>query len=218
MIVSHAHRFIFLAVPKTASQSIRRALRPHLGPEDWEQCSLFEQRRAPIAALARRRHGHLSVRDVRPHIGDEVWRSYFKFAFVRNPWDRFVSIAFFLRGGNRAFLDAPRDGMKRLAVQVDLTRRLVARDQHEILMDSDGAIAVDLLGRYETLEESFGRAMRRVGLTPPRLTPANASTHASYWKYYDAELKELVAERYAQDVARFDYAFEPGARPAARAR
>ena len=34
MIISHKHRFIFVAVPKTATHAVRKALRPHLG-RDW---------------------------------------------------------------------------------------------------------------------------------------------------------------------------------------
>lgn len=37
MIVSHRHRFVFFAVPRTGSHAVHAALRPLLGPEDWEQ-------------------------------------------------------------------------------------------------------------------------------------------------------------------------------------
>ena len=97
LIISHKHKFIFFAVPKTATHTIRQALTPHMGEEDWEQQVLFGQDRAlPIPEIAALNHGHISVTQIQPHLSDEVWGSYFKFGFVRNPFDRYVSTCFFL--------------------------------------------------------------------------------------------------------------------------
>jgi hypothetical protein len=91
MIVSHKHRFIFVAVPKTGTHSVRQALREQLGDEDVEQVGLFVDKRFPWEGLAAIRHGHVSLRQVRPCLGEDAFSGYFKFAFVRNPFDRFVS-------------------------------------------------------------------------------------------------------------------------------
>ena len=95
MIVSHLHRFIFVAVPKTGTHSVRQALRAHMGPDDMEQARLFVEKQFPIPELARLGHGHLSFQDVRPHLGEAAFAGYFKFAFVRNPFDRFISYCSF---------------------------------------------------------------------------------------------------------------------------
>ena len=52
MIVSHRHRFIFAAVPKTGTHAVRRALREQMGDEDVEQVGLFVNKRFPWADLA----------------------------------------------------------------------------------------------------------------------------------------------------------------------
>jgi len=51
LIISHRRRFIFFAVPKTGTHSVRRALRALLGPEDLEQVGLFERKRFPFPEL-----------------------------------------------------------------------------------------------------------------------------------------------------------------------
>jgi hypothetical protein len=66
MIVSHQHRFIFAAIPKTGTHSVRQALREQLGPDDIEQVGLFVDKRFPYPARAQIRHGHLSLEQVRP--------------------------------------------------------------------------------------------------------------------------------------------------------
>ena len=91
MIISALHRFIFVAIPKTGTHSVREALRAHMGPDDLEQVRLFTEKRFPIPQLARLGHGHISLQQVRPFMAPEDFSGFFKFAFVRNPFDRFVS-------------------------------------------------------------------------------------------------------------------------------
>ena len=88
MIISALHKFIFVAIPKTGTHSVRQALRQHMGPRDMEQVGLFVTRQFPIADLARLQHGHLSLQQVRPYFPLEEFEALFKFAFVRNPFDR----------------------------------------------------------------------------------------------------------------------------------
>ena len=95
MIISHRHKFIFFAVPKTATHTIREALRHHKDEDDWEQQVLYGEQALPIPEIARLKHGHISAEQIRPHLDDAIWNEYFKFAFVRNPFDRFVSTCFF---------------------------------------------------------------------------------------------------------------------------
>lgn len=48
MIISHLHRFIFVAVPKTGTHSVRQALREQMGDDDLEQVGLFVNKRFPM--------------------------------------------------------------------------------------------------------------------------------------------------------------------------
>ena len=62
MIISHQHRFVFAAIPKTGTHSVRQALRAHLGADDLEQVGLFVNKRFPFEELAQIKHGHISLR------------------------------------------------------------------------------------------------------------------------------------------------------------
>ena len=114
MIVSHSHRYIFTAIPKTGTHSVRRALREHMVDGDIEQVGLFADKRFPFEELAAARHGHLGLAQVRPFLGEEVFASYFKFAFVRNPFDRFVSYCAFMTRATDAFERAPKMVMRHI--------------------------------------------------------------------------------------------------------
>lgn len=211
MIVSHRHRFIFFAVPRTATHAVRTALAPELGPDDWQQQALFEDRRLPIPALAARRHGHLSVQDVMGHLDETAWRDYCKFAFVRNPFDRFVSAAFMLFRGDPTFGPNATDRLKAALDRPRFRQRVLIRPQAEQLADASGAIAMDVLGRYETLDRDFAAICRRLGLPAVNLERRNRTTHDRYQRYYDDELRERVAAFYAADIAAFGYRFDSAA-------
>ena len=104
MIISHRHRFVFTAIPKTGTHSVRQALREQLGPDDLEQVRLFVEKRLPWPELARLGHGHISLAELRPVLGEEMFGDYFKFAFVRNPFERFVSYCAFATSQQAALL------------------------------------------------------------------------------------------------------------------
>ena len=209
MIVSHRHRFIFAAVPKTGTHAVRRALREQMGEEDLEQVGLFIDRRFPWEDLAAIRHGHLSLRQIRPYVGDEVFADYFKFAFVRNPFDRFVSYcAFMLRDGD-VFQRRPRDVMRHFLFQQPPEQHVLFQPQATLLADEDGkTLLTDQFGRVEEMQASYDSLCARIGIASRPLDRVNASTHGDYRVYYDQELIDGVTARYAQDIELFGYSFE----------
>jgi hypothetical protein len=209
VIISHRHRFIFFAVPKTATHTIREALRTHLATDDWEQQQLFAQQALPIPEIAKIGHGHISARRIRPYLDDEAWNSYFKFGFVRNPFDRFVSTCFFLHRNNPQFGENPILHMKQALKNRSFRQRVLVRPQALQLTDAEGALLLDYVGRYETLQSSYDEICRQIGLPTVPLGHANPSKHSDCRDYYDDELQQAVAGFYADDLTLFNYRF-PG--------
>ncbi|QDX25123.1 sulfotransferase family protein [Sphingomonas suaedae] len=197
MIVSHAHRFVFVAVPKTGSQSVRAALRPVLGPHDWEQCGLFEQRRFPVAALAALGTGHLTCAELQPYLLPEMWRAYRRFAFVRDPVDRFRSLVrfWFPPEGPSATLD----DCKRILTDPDSRARRLVRPQSDFLRDADGALVVDLIGRHDRMDSDFSHIVTALGLPPLALPLRNASRPDALVPEFDDELRAMIADVYRED-------------------
>ena len=209
MIVSHRHRFIFAAVPKTGTHAVRQALREQLGDEDVEQVGLFANKLFPWEDLAAIRHGHLSLQQVRPHLGEEAFRGYFKFAFVRNPFDRFVSYcAFRLRGGD-IFQRQPREAMRYLLFSGSQDEHLLFQPQSAVLVGEDGkTLLTDRIGRVEDMQASYDAICARIGIASRPLERVNEGRRGDYRPYYDQGLIDGVAERYAQDLELFGYNFE----------
>ena len=207
MIISHRHKFIFFAVPKTATHAIREALRQHCGPDDWEQQVLFGKQSLPIPEISAIGHGHISANEIRPHLSATVWEDYFKFAFVRNPFDRFVSTCFFLNRGNPDFAEGAVSFMKERLPRQRFRQRVLVRPQYQQICTSDSQVALDFVGRYENLQQSYDTICERVGIPTTELARKNSSNHSNYNSYYDDDLQQLVGEYYKDDLRIFSYNF-----------
>ena len=207
MIISKQHRFIFAAIPKTGTHSVRRALREHLGPDDLEQVKLFMDRQFPMPELAKLGHGHISLAQVRPVVGEDAFQSYFKFAFVRNPFDRFVSYCAFMTRENGAFERNSRAVMHYFLFQAPPLRHILFQPQHPFVCAATGELLADKVGRVEEMQQSYDEICAKLGIPSTQLEKANASKRSDYGQYYDQQLIDGVAKLYQRDLELFGYQF-----------
>jgi hypothetical protein len=148
------------------------------------------------------------------------FRRYFKFAFVRNPWDRLASTYFFLRKGGLNAVDA-QWAERTLGAYPDfgafvrgwVDERNIAswvhfRAQHEFICAPDGKVMVDFVGRVESMDADFAHVAQRLGRTS-ELAKLNVGERRHYSTCYDDKTREIVARVYARDIDLFGYKFEP---------
>ncbi len=99
MIISRSHEFIFVWIDRTGGHSIEAALKP-FGATRYRP-------KGPVANKALIKHVPARRLATCPEFA-ENWDKYFKFSFVRNPWDHMVSWYFFRKarysGSFRDFL------------------------------------------------------------------------------------------------------------------
>ncbi|HEY5850930.1 MAG TPA: sulfotransferase family 2 domain-containing protein [Lysobacter sp.] len=207
MIISHQHRFVFAAIPKTGTHSVRQALREHMSEEDLEQVGLFVNKRFPFEELAAIKHGHITLEQIRPFLGEEAFATYFKFAFVRNPFDRFVSYCAFMTRADGAFLKNPRQVMNYILFQARPSQHILFQPQHTFVTDGDGKLLADEVGRVEDMQASYDAMCARIGIPSAQLGQVNSSRRGSYRDYYDQALIDGVAEYYRRDLELFGYEF-----------
>jgi hypothetical protein len=181
---------MFFAIPKTGTHAIRFALREHMGETDEEQVRLFVQKALPHPDIARLGHGHIRWDEIRATVSPEIWSGYFKFAIVRNPWERFLSYCVFTHRDGDWFTRDPRGTMARVLDDPAHRQRIVFQPQHRFICDAAGQPMVDFVGRQETLQR------------------INATTHGPWRDYFDDDLRDRVAGLYAQDIKAFGYSFD----------
>ncbi len=207
MIISHKHKCIFIAIPKTATHAIRFALRPHMAEEDLEQVGLFVNKRMPFEALEKIQHGHITAQEIRPLLGEEIWESYFKFAIVRNPFDRFVSYCAFVNANNPKFAENPMPYFYNALVNKQTHKHILFQPQSSFIADQKGKILIDYVGKYETLQESYNIVCDRLKLPHTALEVVNTSSHKPYKEYYNEELVEMVGKHFRIDLEILGYQF-----------
>ena len=189
------HKAIFIHIPKTAGTSI-------------------------LSALAGGRKFH---RDHTPwYVYNSInrWRyaHYFKFAFVRNPYDRAVSTYEYLaNGGNgmddlayKTYFEAHGIDFETFVLEYldcdKLQEHMLLRPQFIYLYDMHGKLQVDYVGRFETLERDYAVVAEKIGL-PRSLPRKNTSDRrGSYRAYYkNPEVAARISELYGRDFDLLGY-------------
>lgn len=207
MIISHKHRFIFIAIPKTGTHAIREALRTHLGDDDWEQVALFEKKQFPFPEIAQLSHGHIGANQIEPYLDADIWNSYFKFAFVRNPWCRFISYCSFMTRKSRGFEKNPQQAMSFFLNDPATRGHILFRPQREFIVNEKGEIIVDFIGHTETIQTDYDFICEKTGIPSCKLDRVNSSKRSDYHRYYSNGLKQAVETLYREDIHLFDYSY-----------
>ena len=138
----------------------------------------------------------------------EAWRDYFKFCFVRNPFDRTVSDYLWRTrktGDESMTFSAFLDRIDRH----DFSSRTIPRHfDNWPIYTVDDRIAVDFVGRFERLEEDLDDVFSRRGLDRRPLTLAKSmQRQGSYRDWYGTRERGLVERLFANEVRQFDYSF-----------
>ena len=74
--------------------------------------------------------------------------------------------------------------------------------------DTEGNIMVDFVGKYENIEEDFAFVCRKLNTPFNGLPHRNRMNARHYSEYYTEETKRIIAERFKDDIAIFDYEFD----------
>lgn len=210
MIISHKHKYIFLKTSKTAGTSIEIALSKHCGPMDVitpispQDESLRTQLGGPgpqnyIIDGRNDYYNHVSAEDVKASIDDEVWRSYFKFCFERNPYDRAVSLYYY------------RNQRKQISISDFIAQgslRLLKQKGSDIYRIKD-KIVVDRILRFERINEELESVRKRVGL-PNKIELPNAKSgfrqdSRSYRDILSRDDKNIISKMFEAELHDFGY-------------
>lgn len=184
------HKFIFIHIPKTAGTSILNALE-----------------------IKFRHHSNWSVYEA---ADPKLFRHCYKFCFVRNPYDRIVSVYTYLKGGGAGYVD--KEFHKLIVEQYDTFEKFVLEylnkdviHEHHLLIPQylyiygfNNTCKVDYIGRFENLNNDFSKIAERLSLDI-ELPKMNASKRKIYQEYYTQQIQEKIHYLYNKDFLILNY-------------
>jgi len=189
-MISHKHKFIFIHIPKCGGTTVEKAL-------GWDG--------AP----------HHTMEWYMKQNYDSNPDEYYKFTFVRNPWDRLVSWYFYCR--TRGLGSYPKNFEEWVQTGIiphwETSERIIDgtkwRGKDPINYQSwiTHEKQYDFIGKLENFQQDFNIVCEKIGIPQQQLRHTNKSNHKHYTEYYDDETREIVAEKYARDIERFGYKF-----------
>jgi len=185
------------------------ALRSELGFRGPQNLGIPAQHQSAhdrvLAALLRKPpafYNHAPASFVRRNVDPEIWRTYFKFCFERNPYDKAISRYFW----STRDTSEPRPIAHFLG---QAKRRQLSNWQVYTIRDE---IAVDFVGRFEHLQEDLAAALGQIGLEVemplPRAKTRYRRDKRHYSQVLDSASRALVERVCARELEAFGYPWE----------
>ncbi|MCA9072660.1 MAG: sulfotransferase family 2 domain-containing protein [Planctomycetaceae bacterium] len=135
-------------------------------------------------------------------IDDHHLTEYFVFSFVRNPWDRAVSIACYF---GIPFKDFLANFVARTSKNNNLLQHALPLHHYTHLGEKR---FTDFIGKFEQLQSDFDVVCDRLDLERQPLRKSSSSKRTNYQTYYDRDAKALVDAIYGRDAELFEYQFD----------
>ena len=199
-MIAHAKKFIFVHINKNGGTSIEKVLRK-FSREDNETFHKHEMMHNIPETDGLSFTNQDNILNQLNHGID----NYFKFTFVRNPWDRCVSNYFF---NKKKYPDSDHAKMNFEDYLDDLDSHwTTSYNQIDWLLDDSGKNCMDFIGRFENFQEDFKKVCITLGIKNYKLPHVNKSPHRDYRTYYDEDALNKVKRFYKRDVEYFHYEF-----------
>ena len=209
MLISNQFNFLFVHIPKTAGLSVKDTFRPY---SNRPKRTLL---RRVLSKLPIREHQmffnppqHATAEWARRKLGEDSYSKLTSFAVVRHPYDRAISHYQFINQHDGHHQHKLVKEMNFEQYLKYLAGKPVGRRLRQIdfLVDGGGAIIVDRILRYESLEADIEAIWTELALPGrPTVSRRNASVRRAVDEYLTPRTRGLILDLYRNDFDRLGY-------------
>ena len=196
-MINHKLKLIFIHIPKTGGISIsNRFFNSIQGNHQIPQHKIYKR----------------------------YWNKYFKFTFVRNPWDRLVSGYFFSITFTESRGHLPKQGehIKNNCANFTDFVMLMNKDRQKFFFNPafrpqrrwlnlpEGLKPYDFIGRFEHMNRDVNILWTKIfGEAKPFILEKLNTTlnRKNYQSYYTEETKQIVTDMYKEEIMKLNYKF-----------
>jgi hypothetical protein len=204
MAIMREYKVFFIHIPRTGGHTID---------------ALFGHRRNKQKDRVKR---HAYPKDYK-NIFPKEWKEYFKFTFVRNPWDRVVS-AWTRSRGSRNYLVEDKKNIHddkwfsqnirnsfNAFIENELNNVLVSGhfipQSKWLLKSNKKPYKYNFIGRFEYFERDLGILLDNLDIDYSQIPVMNVSNKRPYIEYYNNKTLKIVKELYKEEIEYLGYEY-----------
>jgi hypothetical protein len=223
MPINRERESLFIHIPRTGGTRVEQLLNMTFNGDAPATKYLMLFGYAPLGGKKYELQ-HLTYKEIIKHklISRKEFNSFFKFSFVRNPYDRLVSTYFYI--GHKyfnSFKDFVRfiyegggepDRFPSRWAKLNgfkwFLEHPLARPQFDFIYNRNNRLIVDFLGKFENYVHDLSFILEELGESPPKSLlnqKVNATDHKAYKSYYNKKTKDMARSIYFKDFEAFDY-------------
>lgn len=230
MLLSEKYKILFIEIPKTASTVVGSALNNILGKKNvLHILDRFDNTKYNHV------YRHCPINNAFLDFPES--KEYFKFCFVRNPWDKMVSMwrymerhTFLSYVNSKSFTGFARrkysfwdkNSGSNLNEYVEINKLIpdkltfdafllyIFDSEMKVIFESGSSFSknADFIGKYENLKNDFDFICDKLKLPRTNLDVANKSDrNKDYRVYYNNRTRDLVGDAFSEDIINFNYSF-----------
>lgn len=200
-MISYNKNFLFIHIPKTGGNSIQNVIK-HVSEDDivtlqphQDGVERFEVRNKELDITK-----HSTLKDYKKQLPSHVFEGLYKFAVVRNPWDRLISFYFSPHRNEKTW---SKNNFLELVEHVHPVRHYLCDDNGKGALDE----SIDFLVKFENLTQDLAVVGDVIGVDFSSLPHRNKSLKKDYRSYYDEDLAEFIFNRYREEIEFCGYEF-----------
>jgi hypothetical protein len=226
-MIHHAHKCIFLHIPKTAGTTIEsvisgidwyhvsKGIQKHLTLDGWmtfprmsQDCGTHREGKIYPKYRFKTKDEIEQIKiDTHNLLNESHINNYFKFTFVRNPFDWVVSWFYWTTSHQKKYKDFN-----------NFVKKYVGAGKEHCTFTSQsrytlykGKYCMDFIGKFENFNQDFQVVADKLNINWKNSVHINSNSNkpdVPYWNHYNKESIDIIFNKYQDDLKAFNYDYE----------
>jgi len=199
-MISTSKKLIFVHIPKTGGSSIELILNPYLDDkvikEDDKHINIKTNFKNNLGV----NYKHATATELKLIYGDDIFNNYHKFTVIRHPYDRLLSLHFWVY--NSWNLNKFKKGLSTSITSDDIKTNRHIGPLSYFIEDSNGDLLIDRIIKFDNLNNEFNELCKDFGISE-QLIHLNKTKHMNHSKYYDKEIYDMIDSAYQDEIDKY---------------